>query len=197
MRGLPFNCFRLQQRNERVGPLGQRENQLPTRSIVEEGPQRACQPFNQRIAQEDWKSPQLSHGERAVLLELSQDWLHIGQVDQQPLTGQKCPRNGVNARQPAQRAIRQARQSRVKGARQVFADLAQCLPDDVIIIQQPLGGVAQRKLFAGGLAESAIGLRQPVIVNAQVIQQRVARPTGDRAVALHQQFHQRLGLIYL
>ena len=115
--------------------------------------------LHQPDPQHDRDGPQLAHAQRCDRLvgveEAQQRFgVHaaIGMPDQ--LQG-----DGVDAGQPGQRAVPQLRELAVVARRQVVADGADLLVDDVEVIDQPLGGRADQLVSSEIFAEALVGGR--------------------------------------
>ena len=91
------------------------------------------------------------------------------------------PRDAENARVPFQRSVGELGQLPVISARQVVANLANLLFDDVKIVDQPLRRRRDRALLANGAGNVAIRLEQcpPVVAHARRNRPAAPRVAGD------------------
>ena len=83
-----------------------------------------------------------------------------------------------------QRTVAQLGQLAIEARRQVGADLADLLFDEMVVVEQPFRGRRDRPAFAGGLGDAAVGVEQDALVVAQAGDERPARcrRRGNRLV---------------
>ena len=91
------------------------------------------------------------------------------------------PRDPEHARIAFQRTLGQLGQLPIEPARQVVADFANLLFDDVKIIDQPFGRRRDRALLADCPRDIPIGVKQysPIVAHARRHRASASRPIGD------------------
>ncbi len=92
--------------------------------------------------------------------------------------GDERPGHPEHARVALKRPARELRQHSIETGREILADLADLLFNEVVVIEQPLGGRRDRPTFPRGRRNSPIGGEQHQLV---VAQPRAQRPAGCRS----------------
>ena len=139
-----------------------------------------AQVFQQGEAEHGGDRPEFADGQRRDGLVGADEVDHLILVEAAVGVGDHGKGQGVDARQSGERAVRQGGQLGVVAARQIDADLAQDLLDDVKIVEQPLRVGSERLLPGGGGDDVAVGGAKDAAVVVLAAQQRLAgRATTD------------------
>ena len=91
--------------------------------------------------------------------------------------GNERPDHPVHPRIAYQRAVAELGKLAIVSRRQIGADFADLLFDEMVVVEQPLGGGRDGPALVGRLRDAAIGLEQDTLVLPQPDSQRLAR--GD------------------
>ena len=94
------------------------------------------------------------------------------------------PGEAEDARIAGERPVGELRQLAVVAGRQVVADLADLLLDEVVVVEQPLGGRRDGAPFADRVGDGAIGGEQHARVVAEARPRASGRAIGPRGDAL-------------
>jgi hypothetical protein len=128
--------------------------------------------------------PQLADGERRGALVGEDEALERLGVKAAVGVADDFEREGVDARVTFEGPGREFREFVVVAARQVFADLAELLLDDVEVVEEPLGGGRDRAVLADGVGQRAVGLDQHAAVLLGARQQLPTPAGGGRDVVI-------------
>jgi hypothetical protein len=139
---------------------------------------RAPQVLDEGHAQRDRDCPQLADRQRLNALvgahEAAQHLLIEAAVGMRD----EGPGHAENPRIPGERPAGELRQLAVVARRQIVADLAYLLLDQVVVVEQPLGGRRNGAPFAHRARDAAIGLKQYRLVFPEAYRERAP---GDRS----------------
>ena len=147
-----------------------------------------AQVFHQHQPQRDRHRPQLADGERLHRLVGDDEPPQALGVEQTVGVGHEVVSEGVDPRiaeEPVLQVRRQLGQLAIEARRQVLADLAHLVLDEMEVVDQPLGGRRDRPFVAHRLGDGAIGREEILAVGPQAVPQpRVTPAAGPHALNL-------------
>ena len=141
----------------------------------------AAQVLDQHDAQRDGDRPKLPDAQRLNALIGTHEKTQRIRIEPAVAMGDVAPSQSEHTGIADERAVRELRQLAVETRRQILANLADLLFDEVIIIQQPFGGRCDRSAFADRRPDRPIGGEQ----NGLVLFQSCAEGTPCRTPLRH------------
>ena len=161
--------------------VGQRVGLLARRPPAHDALGQAAEVLDEHDAKGDGHRPQLADGQRLhALVGLHEPPEHL-RVEPAVGVGHEGPGQAVHARVAGQRPLGQLGQLAVEPGREVVADLAQLLVDDVKVVDQPFRRRRDRALLADGGGDDAVRLAEhaTVVLDARQQAPPPARPVRD------------------
>jgi hypothetical protein len=141
-------------------PVGQAVGFLARGPAHPDAHRRAPQVLDQRYAQRDRDRPQLADRQRLNALVGAHEAAQYLRIEAAVGMRDEGPGHAENPRIPGERPACELRQLAVVAWRQIVADLADLLFDEVVVVEQPLGGRRNGPPFADRARDVAIGLEQ-------------------------------------
>ena len=155
--------------------VGQGVGLLARRSAADDALGRAPQVLDQHDPQRDRHRPELADRERLHALVGAHEAAERLRVEAAVGVRDERPGQAEDARIALEGPFRELGQLAIEAAREIVADLADLLLDDVEVVDQPLGGRRDGAFLADRRADGAIRGEQHPAVVAQPLRQR---PTG-------------------
>ena len=145
---------------------------LARRAAAHDAHGRAPQVLDQHDAQRDRHGPQLADAERLDGLVGAHETGQRLRIEPAVGVGDERPGHAEHAGIAGQRTAAQLGELAVVAGRQVGADLADLLFDEMVVVEQPFRGGRDRTALVGGLGDAAVGSQQHAFVVGQAIDQR-------------------------
>ena len=145
---------------------------LARRAAAHDAHGRAPQVLDQHDAQRDRHGPQLADAERLDGLVGAHETGQRLRIEPAVGVGDERPGHAEHAGIAGQRTAAQLGELAVVAGRQVGADLADLLFDEMVVVEQPFRGGRDRTALVDGLGDAAVGSQQHAFVVGQAIDQR-------------------------
>ncbi len=147
---------------------------LACRAADDDALRDAPQVLDQHDAQGNRDRPQLADGQRFDFLVRAHETPQCLGLEAAVGVRHEGPGDAEHARETGEMSFRELGELAVKAGRQVLADLADLLLDDVVVVQHPLGGRGDAASLVDRAGDGAVRGQQYLLVVAQARVERAA-----------------------